>query len=236
MFGRTRNAKTIATAGLLLWALASPLRAPAAPPLAEFIFTCVDAQGRKLTSDRLIAECTGREQRVLNRDGSLQRILPPTLTPEERAELDARESRRTAEQKAQQEAVRRDRNLIQRFPNEAAHVKARETALDDMRKAVQASEARFKVLAGERKPLMEEAEFYAGKVLPTQLKQKLDANDAATEAQRSLVQTQQAEIGRINALYDAELVRLRRLWSGAQPGSVGAPSSGITSLERSAKN
>ena len=38
----------------------------------------------------------------------------------------------------------------------------------------------------------------------------------------SLIANQQAEMGRINALYDAELARLRKLWSGASPGSMGA--------------
>ena len=34
-------------------------------------------------------------------------------------------------------------------------------------------------------------------------------------------ETQVAETNRINALYDAELARLRKLWGGAQPGSLG---------------
>jgi len=53
------------------------------------------------------------------------------------------------------------------------------------------------------------------------LKQQIDANDASLEAQNGLVQNQQTEIVRINALYDAELARLRKLWSGAPAGSLG---------------
>ena len=68
---------------------------------------------------------------------------------------------------------------------------------------------------------MDEAEFYIGKPLPTKLRTQLDANDAATDAQRSLIQNQQAEIIRVNALYDAELQRLKKLWGGAQPGTLG---------------
>lgn len=214
-----RHAHRLARCGA---ALALSLVSMAALPAGGTIFTCTDAQGRKLTSDRPIAECTGREQRVLNRDGSLQRVIPPTLTAEERADADAREQRRQAELKAQQEALRRDRNLLHRFPNEATHRKAREAALDDVRKAVAASESRLAALAAERKPLVAETEFYVGKKLPAALKQQLDANDAATEAQRALVQNQQAEIIRINSLYDAELARLRQLWAGAQPGSSGS--------------
>jgi hypothetical protein len=57
--------------------------------------------------------------------------------------------------------------------------------------------------------------------MPLKLKQALDANDAGTEAQKSAMANQEAEIVRINRLFDAELDRLRRLWAGAQPGTLG---------------
>ena len=185
------------------------------------IYSCVDASGKRLTSDRPIAECATRDQRVLNPDGSVRKVLPPTPTADERAEQEARERQAAAARSAQQDAVRRDRNLTTRFPNEAAHTKARVAALDDVRKAVQLSERRVALLAAERKPLIDEAEFYIGKPLPAKLKQQLDANDATTEAQRTLIQNQQAEVVRINALFDAELARLRKLWAGAPAGSMG---------------
>lgn len=194
----------------------------AASPAASPIYSCVDASGKRLTSDRPIAECNNREQRVLNPDGSVNKIVPPTPTADERAELEARERAAEAERAARLDAIRRDRNLLARFPNEAAHRKARESALDDVRKAVRVSEARVALLAQERKPLTDEAEFYVGKPLPAKLRQQLDANDAATEAQRTLIQNQQAEVVRINALYDAELERLKKLWAGATPGSMGS--------------
>jgi len=197
--------------------LAGKTWAAAAP-----IYSCTDASGKTLTSDRPIAECANREQRLLNADGSVRRIVPPTPTADERAEAEAAERRAAAERAAQQDAVRRDRNLMIRFPNEAAHRRAREAALDDVRKAVHSSEERLKLLDAERKPLLNEAEFYTGQPLPGKLKQALDANDAAVEAQRTLVQNQQAEVVRINSLYDAELERLKRLWAGAPPGSMGA--------------
>src|SRR4051812_106642 len=186
------------------------------------IFTCTDAAGKKLTSDRPIPACSDREQRVLNADGSVKRIVPPTLTADERIEQEARERQAAVDRAAQTDATRRDRNLMARFPNEAAHNKARAKALDDARNSVGNSEKRLAALAAERKPLLDEAEFYAGRQLPAKLKQQLDANEAATEAQRGLVQNQQAEMGRINALFDVELARLRKLWAGTTPGSMGA--------------
>jgi Domain of unknown function (DUF4124) len=185
------------------------------------IYSCTDANGKKLTSDRPIVECNSREQRVLNADGSVKRVVPPTPTADERSAIEARELDAAADRAHKQEAIRRDRNLLARFPNEAAHKKAREASLEDVRKAVRLSESRLAALATERKPLMDETEFYVGRPMPAKLKMQLDANDASADAQRSLLQNQQLEVVRIDKLYDAELERLRKLWSGAQPGSMG---------------
>jgi hypothetical protein len=210
--------------GLLGCAWLLPLSAGAQekpPGPVGGIYTCTDAQGRKLTSDRPLPECQHKEQRLLNRDGSLRQVVPPTLTADERAERDAAERRAAEERAARADAVRRDRNLMARFPSEASHRKARESALDTVRLAMKASTIRLKDLAAERKPLLEEAEFFRGRALPPRLKQQLESVEASVDAQRSSILTQEAELVRINRLFDVELERLRRLWAGAQPGSLG---------------
>ncbi len=200
------------------------------------IYTCTDASGKKLTSDRPIAECSTREQRVLNADGSVRDVVGPTLTADERAEKEARDRDAAAAFAAKQDAVRRDRNLIARFPDEAAHRKARNAALDGMRGAVKASEARLALLAKERKPLMDEAEFYTAKTMPAPLRAQIEGNEASAEAQRSLIQNQQTEVLRINQLYDAELERLKKLWRGAPAGSLGPlPVGSVPSAASAAK-
>lgn len=200
--------------------LCAGIGAWAAAAQAATIYTCVDAAGKRHTSDRPIAECGGREQRVLNPDGSVRRIVPAEMTSEERSAIEARERAAVAERTRQQEAVRRDRNLLSRYPTEAAHQKARAGALDDMRKSVREAQSRLAELAAERKPLDADAEFYAGKPLPLKLRLALSANEASVEAQKALIQSQQAEVERIDKRYDAELERLRKLWTGAAPGSL----------------
>jgi hypothetical protein len=188
---------------------------------AASIYSCVDSTGKRLTSDRPIPECIAREQRVLNADGSTRQVVPPTMTADERADAEARERQKAARRAAEVDAVRRDRNLRMRYPNEASHQKARLAALDDLKRTLQLSQRRLEALAAEKKPLLEEAEFYVGRTMPTRLKQQLDGIDATAEAQRALIQNQQAETLRINASFDAELARLRKLWAGAPPGSLG---------------
>jgi len=196
------------------------------------IYTCVTPDGRRLTSDRPIPECNAREQRVLNSDGSLKRVVPPQMTAEERADKEARDRRAEIERLQQVDAIRRDRNLVTRYPDETTHRRAREAALDTVRVAMRTSEQRMAELATERRPLLEESEFYKGKPVPPKLRQQLDANDASTDAQRNAIQNQQAELERINRLYDAELARLRRLWAGAAPGTVAADGSSSVGTPR----
>ena len=199
---------------------AGPVVAQAARDASAPIFSCVNAQGKRLTSDRPISECLDREQRVLNQDGSLRRMLPASLTPDERSAVEEADRRRVAEATGKRDAIRRDRNLLSRYPNDAAHQKAREAALDDVRKAARSSESRLAELQTERKPLVEEAEFYKSGALPVKLKRQLDGVEVAIAAQQETVSNQQAEVGRINALFDAELAHLRKLWAGAEPGSL----------------
>jgi hypothetical protein len=198
------------------------------------IYSC-EVNGKRVTSDRPIPECISRDQRVHNSDGSVREVRPPVPTADERAEMEARQQQEALARAQQREAIRRDRNLLQRFPNEAAHKKAREAALDDVRKSLTLSETRLEALEKERKPLLDETEFYVGRQMPLKLKQAIDANDAATEAQRNLVINQKAEIVRVNKIYDDELERLRRLWGGAQPGSMGIIASSETAASAPGK-
>lgn len=198
------------------WGQPEPSRDPG-------IYVCTDDEGRVITRDRYIAECRHKEQRLLNRDGSLRRRVPPTLTAEERAVFEAEQRERREREEAKKDAVKYDQLLLRRFPSEAAHSRARDTALESSRAAVQSAEARLRELAAERKKLTDEAEFYRGRIVPVRLKQQLDGNDAQADAQRTSIRNAQAEQARIDALFDVELERLRKLWKGAMPGSLGQP-------------
>lgn len=182
------------------------------------VFVCIDAAGRTITHDRPIRECIDREQRVLNRDGSLNRIIGPSLSPDERAAAEAEARRQRLQQQARLEEMRRDRNLMQRYPNEEAHERARHLALEQPRVVMRAAEERKAQLAREREPLISESEFYKDRELPPKLRQELDFNSAASDLQVQLISRQIDEMRRINERFDDELDRLRLLWNGSPPG------------------
>jgi len=187
------------------------------------IYVCTDDDGRLITRDRYIQECRHKEQRILNRDGSLRMRVPPTLTAEERAEAERQERERRDREEAKKDSLKYDQLLLRRFPDEAAHQRAREKALEPSRAAIQSAEARLRELATERRKLNDEVEFYRGRLVPVALRQQIEGNEAQADAQRTSIKNQQAEQTRIHKLFDAELERLRRLWKGAMPGSLGPP-------------
>jgi hypothetical protein len=227
--GSVRQAWLLAGALLFGMALCWTQTVHAQSRSSQGIYTCIDDKGNRRTSDRPIVECIDRDQRVLNADGSLKRVVPATPTAEERAEREAADRRAAEERAALNDAVRRDRNLKARFPDEAAHQRAREAALEVVRVGMRTSQQRIKELEAERKPLTSEVEFYRGRAIPARLKQQIEANETSVGAQRDLIQTQEAELVRINRIYDNELEHLRKLWNGARPGSinlVSAPAQG----------
>ncbi|MDQ6628207.1 MAG: hypothetical protein M3Z29_07140 [Pseudomonadota bacterium] len=197
---------------LLAWlGLLEPARAESSAPMK--IYSCVGKDGKRYKSDRLNAECLDRDQQELNADGSPRRIVPRARTEDEKAADELKQRQLERDRAAKQRDQRRDMNLLNRYPGPAAHDKARQEALEGVQTSINQSKKRQALLEADRKKLADQAEFYVGKHMPVTLRNALDANDAALNAQAALIANQQQEIGRINKLFDEELKQLKKLWS-----------------------
>lgn len=212
----SRFIRALCLAGACLGSVTAPLPARAQNGMGEpgSIYTCVDAQGRTLTSDRLIAACSDREQRELSPSGATRRIIEPAWTAEELAAREAR--RREAQEVAQRlrEERRRDRALLARYPNLATHERERKEALKQVDAVLDAASQRIGELAKTRRQLDSEMEFYARdpSKAPASLQRQRADNDHAAAVQRRFVEEQQAEKRRVDARFDEQLERLRKLW------------------------
>jgi len=120
----------------LLWGTTGALAQGSGTPAPGGIYTCIDAHGRRLTSDRPIPACIDREQRELNRDGTVRRIIPPTLTATEREAHEAREREAALKRQRERDIQRRDQALITRYPDKAAHDAGRAEELAQLRRAL----------------------------------------------------------------------------------------------------
>lgn len=202
--------------------LAAPLSALAPAGHAQSvgqpsIYVCVDANGRRITSDRPIPECADREQRELRPSGALKRTVPPTPTLQERAAEEARQ-REQAEREARiADEKRRERVLLTRYPNQAAHDRARADALQQIDETMASIRTVQSDLERQRKSINAELEFYAKDPAraPAWLKQRQADNAQQLATQELLLADQEREKTRIHARFDEELLRLQKLWDAA---------------------
>ena len=210
------------TGSLLSLILGALLTTAAATAWGQSIYTCVDAKGRKLTSDRPIAECIDREQRELSGTGTVRRTLPPTPTAQERAEMEERERKAAEDKQRQADERRAARALLNRYPSRATHDAERAKALQAQQEVISSGLRRIDELAAQRKQLAVQTEFYKDPAQwPVSLHRQFDEHEQQVAAQRRFIASQEEEKARVNARYDEELARLKVLW--AQRSTAGVP-------------
>ena len=181
------------------------------------VYTCVDARGQYLTSDRPILACLDREQRVLDSSGVMRRVIAPQMTSEERARHLASQQQAEEIRQRERDAVRRDQALVIRYPNQEAHDQARATALAQSQIVIDAADAQLGSLNKEREDLANQMAFFEKNPAraPVELRRKIEENAQTIEIQKQAIASQESERTRINARFDDELAHLRQLWSAA---------------------
>ena len=200
--------------------------------VAQGIYTCVDAKGRKITSDRPIAECMDRVQKEITPTGAVKRVLAPPLSPQEQAALEEKEKQDLEERHKATKEKLRDRALLKRYPDRASHDKERSVTLERVNEGIRMAIQRSENLNVQRKSITTQLEFYKnspGKA-PHALKRQLDDTDGNMAAQKRLLDDQEAEKKRITERFDTEAAKLKPQWdvagatsTAAAPNSVKKP-------------
>jgi hypothetical protein len=145
----------------------------------------------------------------------VRRKIGPVLTAEERAAEEEKARKVIEERNRLAEEKKRDRALVTRYPDRAAHDKERVTALAALDDAIGAAKKNTGDLQARRKRLDVELEFYQGDAskVPAQLKRQIEENHQHIEAQKRFIANQDSEKQRVNARFDEELGKLKQLWA-----------------------
>ena len=205
---------------LVLCGLLSPAAMMAqGTPSDSGVYTCVDAKGRKLTSDRPIPECVDREQKVLNPSGTVKAKVGPSLTPQERANQEAKERQEADARAILAEEKRRERALLNRYPGREVHDKERQEAVAQVSAVTLAASKRIEELLQDKRKLDDEMEFYKKDPsrAPQSLRRQIEDVNQSVAVQKRFISEQENEVRRINARFDEELVRLKMLWAAQAP-------------------
>lgn len=209
------NAATI-TVSLAAFLLANALACLpfAVQAQANGIYTCIDSKGRKLTSDRPIPECSDRDQKLLNPSGTFKGNVGPALSPQELAQQEEKEKALAQERARKEEDKRRDRALLQRYPNKEVHDVERAEALKQIGVVKAAAANRVEELKKQRVGVDEEMEYYKKdpSKAPLRLRRQIEEVAESLSVQLRFITDQDGEIKRVNARFDEELARLKQLW------------------------
>ena len=182
---------------------------------SQGIYSCTDAKGRKLTSDRPIVDCNDREQREITPSGTVKRVIPAPLSAQERAVYEEKERVALEERIAAGEGKRRDRALLMRYPNRVAHDAERAAALTKVDERTELSAIKLRELAEQRKSINTDLEFYKKdpNKAPLPLKRRIEENDSNIAMQGRFLVDQDAEKRNVNQRFDDELGKLNGMWS-----------------------
>lgn len=189
---------------------------------AQAIYTCVDAAGRRLTSDRPILECLDREQRVLNPSGSVRGTLAPSYTASERAAIEKKAREEAEARNRLLEQRQRQRALLTRYPSPEVLERERSVALATLDDVIGTATERSAQLIADRRKLESEVAFYAKEParMPVALKRSLEENGRQLKAQERFIADQLEEKQRIQLRFDEMQRELDVLWQ--QPSSARA--------------
>lgn len=187
------------------------------PSAQTRIYTCKDANGKTITSDRPLPECQGREGRVLSGQGATVKKIEAPLTAEQIAAREAEEQKKREEEERRREQVRRDKALLNTYANVDDIESKRQRALAQVEREARESERRISLLERQGSENRAEAEFFKKKQLPPDLKRRVDENEAALRAEKGLLATKKSEVAQVNAKFDEDKRRYVELTGTGTP-------------------
>ncbi|MGE0804895.1 MAG: hypothetical protein AB7L76_05035 [Burkholderiaceae bacterium] len=207
---RPRRFAALALSAGLLWICAPAAYAAGEQRAPRALYSCQDANGRTLASDRPIPECAARTVRELRPDGIVQREVPPPPTAEELRRREAEERARQIATREQRQARARDHALLQAYADMDALDAARQRRLAAIDDEIIAARKRLGDLQEAHKPLHAQA---GGKLesLPPPQRQRLSDLTNAIVAEEAFVARRSAERQQAAAQFDDDAARLRQL-------------------------
>ena len=178
---------------------------------AQVIYSCKDASGKTISSDLPMPECASRENRLLNRDGSVKQIIPAPLSPEQKLRKEAEDARNKQAEQERLDGVQRDRALLSAYRTEAELSEAFVRLIGVPTRALRDVAARLKMIHEEITKLKAEAEFFVGKPWPLPLRRRLESVQNLIQQEERNTTEKEAEVQHLVGRYEADLRRYRAL-------------------------
>ena len=173
------------------------------------LYCCIDATGKQICGDLLPQACYGRAYRELGENGRTLRTVEAPLSAEERAQRQAADERRKAEDAVIREQQRKDQALLNTYSSEKDIELMRARAIDDVQKSIKVAQSTIAEIRVRRKSFENEAEFYKNRTLPPEVQKGLRDADYEISAQERLIESKNKDLEAIKIKYDEDRRRYR---------------------------
>lgn len=221
-------------AGTLLWIAATALlgsglaQAQTPPKAGATRMVCwQDDAGRKACGDSVPARYADRQRSVLDGSGRTVKVIPGALTPEQRAEKEARSRELAALQQAADQQAAYDRALMATYSRPEELVELRDDRLESLDIRISLAEAGLKrdtvTLAELRSRLP--AEGAAEKPPPRLLAQIKNYEEAIADSQRGLAELHRNREG-VCTTFARDIERFQELKTGSAAFQSPCPAPG----------
>lgn len=177
------------------------------------IYSCKDATGRLITSDRPIPECADRALTVRKNVGQAPREIPRPLTPDERKRATEEEEKRKQEAIAAEEQKKQERYLLAHYRNEEALERDRKEKLAAVREKIRIGNEQIQFINKLLSDLEAERQQKTNISPSEHAFYENRANSLKASMQKSQTQNKsyEAELGKINEQFDTVLQQYREI-------------------------
>ncbi len=175
------------------------------------IYLCKDATGRTITSDQPIAECANRTTKVMGKDGTVRREIPPPPTREQLEAKKQAEEQRKIDEKAAKEQKQKDEVLLSTYRNEKEIEAARERTISQLRTDIIEANNAADNADRKRRAAQQEIDKIKKGTPPAALRVQVEEAEQAMAADRRRADKLEADLVAQKAKFDFAAKRFREL-------------------------
>lgn len=186
-------------------------------------YCCVDDHGHQSCGDVLPPQCYNKAYRILGAKGVTAKVVDAPLTPEQRAQREADEQRRKADERMEKEQRRRDMALLETYASEKEIDETLQRAVRQHEVGIKEVLARQTALQTRQKTLAAEAEFYARKPMPLELRNAIKDNEVDLKSADEQIQARRKDIESTRIRFEEEKRRfmdLKRRGASVPPSTA----------------
>jgi hypothetical protein len=177
------------------------------------LYSCKDASGRLITSDRPIPECAERAVKVMRNNGQFQREIPAPPTEEEKRKALIELEKRKDDARIEDLKQKEERYLQAHYSSEKDIELRRKRSLDELRERIRLGNEQMNMVSQILAQLQAEQQNNTKRSATedSALQHRASEMERSIKKTKSINDAYEAELVRINAQYDETLKRYREI-------------------------